>query len=177
MIAVLQAERIDLKPHFCSSLSNMELLLLFAQISQLLVISWLLLLFYRLYLHPLSSFPGPRLAAFTRGYAFYFDVVRHGAFLRQKNVLHDMYGDVVRVGPNELSFRDPRAYGDIYTHGSQFTKDPWFYQSFGTPRSSFGLINPKESKERRELLLPFFSRRAISQLGHVIEGKALTINL
>jgi hypothetical protein len=71
----------------------------------------------------------------------------------------------------QLSFRDPRAYGDIYSHGSRFTKEPQFYKGFGTPRSSFGLIDPKKSKERREIMLPFFSRRAIAELEDVIEGK------
>ncbi|KAH6951099.1 cytochrome P450 [Ilyonectria sp. MPI-CAGE-AT-0026] len=29
---------------------------------------------------------------------------------------HDEYGDVVRIAPNELSFKTPQAYKDIYSH-------------------------------------------------------------
>jgi hypothetical protein len=46
----------------------------------------------RIYCHPLSAFPGPRLAALTRWYGFYYDVIQQGAFLRHKTALHDIYG-------------------------------------------------------------------------------------
>ncbi|KAI0013292.1 putative cytochrome P450 [Xylariaceae sp. FL0662B] len=69
---------------------------------------------YNLYFHPLRRFPGPSLHAASRlPWA-----IEHGsgyqAFHTQK--LHDRYGPVVRVGPNHLSFTDPRAWKDIYGH-------------------------------------------------------------
>ena len=36
--------------------------------------------------------------------------------------LHDMYGDIVRMGPNVLSFRQPQAIQDIYGPGKHFKK-------------------------------------------------------
>jgi hypothetical protein len=87
------------------------------------IVAWICTLGYRrLYLHPLSPFPGPRLATLTRWYGFYYEVIKHGAFLRHKSALHDTYGlvficrimpydllkfdpgigNIVRVGPNEV---------------------------------------------------------------------------
>ena len=49
---------------------------------------------YRLYLHPLRRFPGPRLAAITHGYEFYHDVVRHGMYIWEIEKMHQIYGRV-----------------------------------------------------------------------------------
>lgn len=48
---------------------------------------------YRLYFHPLASFPGPKLAAVTSWYEFYHDVIRRGYFIWQIQKLHDRYGE------------------------------------------------------------------------------------
>jgi hypothetical protein len=57
---------------------------------------------HRLYLHPLAKYPGPKLAALTRWYSAWFDVVEGGALLEHTNALHEIYGDVIRIGPNEV---------------------------------------------------------------------------
>jgi hypothetical protein len=36
--------------------------------------------------------------------------------------MHEKYGDVVRMGPNVLSFGQPQAIKDIYGPGKQFKK-------------------------------------------------------
>lgn len=48
-------------------------------------------LFYRLYLHPLAKFPGPKLAAATFLYEFHFN--RQGTFIWQLEKLHEQYGE------------------------------------------------------------------------------------
>jgi hypothetical protein len=47
---------------------------------------------YRLYLSPLAKFPGPRLAALTKWYEFYYDVVQQGQFTFQIQKMHKKYG-------------------------------------------------------------------------------------
>jgi hypothetical protein len=50
------------------------------------------LTFYRLYLHPLANFPGPRIAAVTSWYEGYYEIVKNGQYSRQISKLHDLYG-------------------------------------------------------------------------------------
>lgn len=52
---------------------------------------------YRLYLHPLSKIPGPKIAALTWGYEFYYDVVRHGTYIWEVEKMHDKYGQSLRA--------------------------------------------------------------------------------
>jgi hypothetical protein len=54
----------------------------------------------RLYLSPLAKFPGPKLAAFTKWYEFYYEVVLRGQYQFLINDMHKKYG----------RFEHPRAY-------------------------------------------------------------------
>lgn len=47
---------------------------------------------YRLFFHPLRNIPGPRLAAITSYYEFYFNVIKRGTFVWHLEGLHDTYG-------------------------------------------------------------------------------------
>lgn len=47
---------------------------------------------YRLYWHPLCRFPGPKLAALTFFYEFYYDVIRSGMYIWEIERMHDKYG-------------------------------------------------------------------------------------
>lgn len=50
--------------------------------------------FYRLYLHPLAKFPGPKLAAVSRWYEGYYDVICSGHYTFKIEELHKKYGKV-----------------------------------------------------------------------------------
>ena len=52
-----------------------------------------LLVAYRLAAHPLARFPGPRLAAVSGLFLFYYDVVLGGKLHLELQRLHARYGD------------------------------------------------------------------------------------
>ena len=58
----------------------------------LFVVYLVFLAFYRLYWSPLAKFPGPRLAALSNWYEFYYDVVMQGRFTSHIQDLHKQYG-------------------------------------------------------------------------------------
>lgn len=48
--------------------------------------------YYRLYLSPIARYPGPKLAALTFWYEFYYDVLCHGRYTWKIGELHRQYG-------------------------------------------------------------------------------------
>ena len=80
---------------------------------------------YRMYLSPVASFPGPRLAALTFWYEFYYDVIKHGRYTWKIGELHTLYGPIVRINPYEIHIIDPDFYDELYvSHGKRKT-DLW----------------------------------------------------
>ncbi|KAK0448933.1 cytochrome P450 [Desarmillaria tabescens] len=135
-----------------------------------LACSWLaIVVFYRFYFHPLAKFPGPKLAAVSSLYHFYYDVVAGGEMLSKLAELHKVYGPVVRYGPNSLHFSERLAYSDIYRTGTNLTKEPFFYKCFYFTEASFGFTDPQKHKTRREMMAPFFHRRAVLRLESVVQ--------
>jgi hypothetical protein len=61
-----------------------------------LFVAWLAYLLalaiYRLHFSPLARFPGPKLAALSKWYELYYDVVRKGRFTFKIQELHKTYG-------------------------------------------------------------------------------------
>ncbi|KAL0632831.1 hypothetical protein Q9L58_008259 [Maublancomyces gigas] len=125
---------------------------------------------YRLYFHPLSSVPGPKLAAVTRFYEAYYNVLWHdGQYLFKTERLHAIYGPIVRISPNEVSIKDPHFYDKIYYIGSGFEKDPAFYSGFGVNHSMFATRSNAQHSAMRASFNPFFSRRNILSLEYAVK--------
>lgn len=58
------------------------------------VASLITVVVYRLYFSPLAEFPGPRLAALTLWYEFYYDVVKRGRYTWKIMEMHAQYGEL-----------------------------------------------------------------------------------
>jgi len=67
-------------------------LLSWQSITLTVVLYLLTLAFYRLYLHPLAKFPGPKLAAVTRYYEAYYDIIKNGQYTFRIAEMHKRYG-------------------------------------------------------------------------------------
>ncbi|KUL89806.1 hypothetical protein ZTR_00581 [Talaromyces verruculosus] len=138
---------------------------------------------YRLYFHPLSRFPGPRVAALTRWYEFYYDVIKPGQFIWKIESLHKRYGTlntevkgrdqkngltwvstgpIVRITPDELHIKDPEFYDVIYAPTSK-KRDKYASWTIGAgaPTSTFATVSHDHHRFRRSGLNPFFSKNAI----------------
>ena len=78
-------------------------------------------LFATRYLSSLRKFNGPVLASFTNAWRLNY-VYWHSNEPPMLKI-HEKCGDIVRIGPNVLAFRQPQALSEIYgPHGRNFTK-------------------------------------------------------
>ncbi|KAM0277611.1 hypothetical protein ACHAO9_012497 [Fusarium lateritium] len=123
----------------------------------------LFLVIYRLIFHPLAPFPGPLLCRISWHYQMYFEAIRGGMMLERLPGLHEKYGPIVRINPNEVHIKDPQVFHEIYGQKTKFTKDPFAY-SFGVPTAINVLLDPIVHRQRREMLNPSFSKRRINML-------------
>ncbi|KAJ5103961.1 hypothetical protein N7532_004490 [Penicillium argentinense] len=83
---------------------------------------FLVTIVYRLHIHPLSKFPGPRLAAVTGLYEIYFAAWGVGSFEDEISRMHEEYGPVVRITPDEVHAQEQfynASYADCWIKGDK----------------------------------------------------------
>jgi hypothetical protein len=117
---------------------------------------------YNLWFHPLRNFPGPFLARSTR--IWYCRKLLSGKVSFDIGDAHAKYGDVVRIGPDELSFNDPAAWNDIYGFRpgkGEVIKDPTFYNVTSSGKLSIIGADTKRHGELRRLMAHGYSDRAL----------------
>ncbi|KAL2815736.1 cytochrome P450 [Aspergillus granulosus] len=121
--------------------------------------------FYELCISPLARFPGPKHAAVSRIPNLYHTF--KGDLVDWVTELHRIYGNTVRVAPNELSYSTSEAWRGIYGHaagGKKATeKDTRFYgPSFNSAPDIIRALGPDHSRFRRNFSHAF-SERAIRE--------------
>ena len=166
-------------------------------------LAWkVVLVIYRLTLHPLAGFPGPKIAAATRLYEFYYDVIYGGGsgghYYREIELMHAQYGQsnlvhyggrrsdrfsqgpIVRVTPEELHIKDPDYFSVLYAGGSaRRDKHKDIAHIIGRQETSFGAQDFFLHKSRRAAVAPMFSRRSVDNAQELVwkEVELLSKNL
>lgn len=138
----------------------------------LYLIFWTARALYRIYLHPLSRYPGSKVAAASAAwYEWYWNFHRPGQLLFEIERLHQRYGPVIRIGPDDLHINDPEVFQDVTRVGSKFLKDPKFYNFISFPSTSIGLTDPVAHRIRRQVLTPAFSPARVQELAPFVKKK------
>ncbi|KAH8680471.1 cytochrome P450 [Ilyonectria robusta] len=128
---------------------------------------WLAKCIYRLYIHPLSGIPGPRLAACSSLWLAWHTMI--GDECTTIFQLHKQYGPVLRVGPNDVDIADGDAVDPIYLERGGFQKTQ-AYSKFdidGHP-TIFSTQTLAERANRAKAVVPLFSTASIRNSQHVL---------
>ena len=117
---------------------------------------------YNLYFHPLRNFPGPKAAAATP-IPFVWRLF-NGRIVQWTDSLHDRYGEVVRMHPDELSFVGVSAWRDIYARQPELPKP-----ALGTLTAPNGVrpmpttLTARDHNRQKRILSHAFSDRALKE--------------
>lgn len=122
-------------------------------------------------IHPLAKFPGPRLAALTNWWAFSHDLSGKQSLIKYLKGLHDQYGPIVRVRPDEIHIFDWDAYNAVFKTGSGFERAPEMYAVPVVEGSLLTTLDSRAARPHRDLFLPSFSKAAIGELEPLIHEK------
>jgi len=125
---------------------------------------------YKGFLHPLRKIPGPTLARFTGLWRTYHYAIGdwHVEILR----LHDTYGSVVRIAPNEVSVVDGETTKRLYGHGTSAKKTGW-YQTWQVPEAADGFFAVQDSKNHaflRKRVASAYSMSSMMKMEVYIQG-------
>ncbi|ROW17019.1 hypothetical protein VPNG_01431 [Cytospora leucostoma] len=118
---------------------------------------------YRLYLHPLAKFPGPKLAAVTRWYEGYYYLYLSGQYTFKIAELHKQYGPIIRISPYELHVNVAAFFDTPYNRQEGvWHKYDWSVDAFVTKGATLWTADHTLHKNRRLPLSPFFSKAKVS---------------
>ncbi|KAI9373001.1 putative sterigmatocystin biosynthesis P450 monooxygenase stcF [Aspergillus egyptiacus] len=123
---------------------------------------------YRLWLHPLRIYPGPRWWAVWR--VPYLRSTIRGTIVRDIQRLHDQYGPVVRIAPDELSYITPDAARPIYASSPELPKDPMHLPPFHNDTPGILAADQDRHRRYRRLLAYAFSEKGLRAQQGMIQG-------
>ena len=168
---------------------EIEIFALITGLSLLAILSYMLCeVLYRLCFSPVAKFPGPKIAAATLWYEFYFDVIKCRSYVWDVESMHKDYGTLRCMPPTmrHLSTSpDPIVRTNAYNlhvsnHASQATLYPTMTNNiekcdrsagmFGSNDTTFGTANHNIHQIRRNALGKYFSKASVLRLQPVIQS-------
>lgn len=111
----------------------------------------------------LRRFPSPSVVAAFTPLWFSYQASTGQRFKAIDNA-HRKLGPVVLITPNHVSFADPRAYKDIYGHGSPILKDHFYTHAAGGNPSLAQTTSKAEHTRKRKALSHVFSAREVTAM-------------
>ncbi|KAJ5776433.1 uncharacterized protein N7511_001444 [Penicillium nucicola] len=126
---------------------------------------WVGNMLYNIYLHPLRKIPGPKLAACSALYEFYWDVLKRGKYVWQIDRLHEQYGPIVRITPREVHIKDGHYISTVFAPSNRIRdKDPQYTPAFAAPEAAISTEHHDLHRSRKALLQRFFSKQSVVKL-------------
>ncbi|KAK5111275.1 hypothetical protein LTR85_012216 [Meristemomyces frigidus] len=146
--------------------------MLIQAISLALVFGYLLSAAYRLSnWHPISHIRGPWWTAVSSAWLQYHTLC--GTQARATQTLHQKYGPVVRVAPNEVEIADGAALWPIYIKNGGFDKTHHYSMlDIDGHATVFSTIQNRKRAERLKVALPFFSSASVHRQVPMLEACA-----
>lgn len=150
------------------------LLALLGDILYPLPVGWVLLsavvlaVIVRLSTDPLRHVPGPLIARLTPLWLWYISY--NGIECRTIAALHEKYGPVVRIAPNEVDISDGATVNPIYIKSGGFLKSDMYqhYDFEGFP-TIFSTRDPAQRVSRAKAVAPMFATREIMRGRPVVQ--------
>ncbi|KAG9239848.1 cytochrome P450 [Calycina marina] len=147
-------------------------LLLASPLGSIAVISVVVLIvtcLYRVTVHPLSHIPGPLIPKITSLWLYYHAYIGDEATAIHE--LHNKYGPLIRVAPNEVDIADVDAVSPIYVSKGGFRKAPCYVNfDIDLHRSIFSALDPEQRSPRAKAVIPLFSTKSIRDNEAAIYG-------
>ncbi|RAH40028.1 cytochrome P450 [Aspergillus brunneoviolaceus CBS 621.78] len=123
----------------------------------------ILQLLYNVLWHPLKAYPGPTTAAASRARITYVTITGQKSVWLQN--LHQRYGPVVRVAPNELSYMKHEAVRDIYggAHANgHLLNDDIVFAAFENDKATILTADEDTHARFRRVFAQFFARQNLT---------------
>ena len=119
-------------------------------------------------MHPLARFPGPKLRAISRLPQVFSGIRGRQPF--DVRDLHQIYGGVVRIAPDTLSFITPGSWNDIYGHGSTRQFPRYGYARLRPDVHNLLTAPDEDHARQRSAFSHAFSEKAIRAQEPLIDG-------
>ncbi|KAI0157192.1 cytochrome P450 [Hypoxylon sp. FL1284] len=129
-------------------------------VSWIAVCYLILVVWYRLYYHPLKEYPGPLLARLSDSYAGFYALRK--ALHRATFEDHRRYGNVMRYGPNRLVFNTSAALRGIYQNPRVTKSNLYLFTLADGVPFIFNILDRDAHQQRRKIIGPFLAERSVN---------------